>query len=217
MARKQQLMDRNDLVTAALAAGGHRVRYFPIHVQKLCFLIDRELASHVGGPYFRFEPFHYGPFDREVYKALDALADIGRLGKDAEAELVIYCLTPAGQAAGDAILATLPPKVADCLVECARWVRVQSIRGLLTEIYVRYPDMTANSRAPDLVQLARKRRQAQSKGRAFVRGFGSILNFAPRKPKSFSGDVQDAMAADWHAVGDDLRNLMAPFPEFPRG
>lgn len=210
-------MDRNDLVTAALAAGGHRVRYSPAHVQKLFFLIDRELAPHVGGPYFRFEPFHYGPFDREVYRVLDTLASMGRLDTVAKGNLFLYRLTEMGQAMGDAILAARPPEVAACLGECARWVRVQSFRSLVTEIYARYADMAANSRVPDLVEQARERRQTQSKSRAFVRGFGSILNLAPRTPNPFQDDVQKALADDWHAIGDDWRNLVAPFPKFPPG
>ena len=211
------LVDRNDLVTAALAAGGHRVRYSPAHVQKLFFLIDRELAPHVDGPHFRFEPFHYGPFDREVYRVLDTLSSMGRLDKVALGNLYDFGLTGMGQAAGDAILVARPPEVAACLGECARWVRLQSFRSLVTEIYARYPDMAANSRVPDLVQRARDRRQAQSRSRAFMRGVGSILNLAPSNPNPFQGDVQEALAGDWHAIGDDLRKLVAPFPRFPRG
>lgn len=215
--RHAPLVDRNDLVTAALAAGGHRVWYAPAHVQKLFFLIDRELASHVGGPHFRFEPFHYGPFDREVYRALEALPAMGRLDTVAKGNLFIYRLTEMGQAVGDAILAAHPPEVVACLGECARWIRVQSFRSLVTEIYTRYPDMAANSRVPNLVERARERRQTQSKSRSFMRGFGSILNLAPSSPNSFQDDVQKALADDWHAIGDDWRNLAAPFPKFPHG
>ncbi|MCE2467926.1 MAG: hypothetical protein J4G06_07865 [Caldilineaceae bacterium] len=77
--------------------------------------------------------------------------------------------------------------------------------------------MAANSRVPDLVKRARERRQAQSKSRAFVQGFGSILNLAPRTPNPFQDDVQTALADDWHAIGDDWQNLVAPFPKFPHG
>ena len=82
--------------------------YSPAHVQKLFFLIDRELAPHVDGPHFRFEPFHYGPFDREVYRVLDALSSMGRLDKVALGNLYDFGLTGMGQAAGDAILAARP-------------------------------------------------------------------------------------------------------------
>ncbi len=200
-----------------MAAGGHRVRYSPAHVQKLFFLIDQELAPHVGGPHFRFEPFHYGPFDRDVYRVLDALASMGWLDTVAKGNLFLYRLTEMGQAVGDTILAARPPEVAACLGECARWVRVQSFRSLVTEIYARYPGMAANSRVPDLVKRAREQRRTQSKSRAFVQGFGSILNLAPRTPNPFHDDVQKALADDWHAIGDDWRNLVAPFPKFPHG
>ena len=77
--------------------------------------------------------------------------------------------------------------------------------------------MAANSRVPDLVKRAREQRQTQSKSRAFMRGFGSILNLAPGTPNPFQDDARKALADDWRAIGDDWRHLVAPFPQFPHG
>ena len=209
-------MDREDLVTAALAAGGHRVKYLPVHVQKLFFLIDWELASHVGGPHFRFKPFHYGPFDRQVYRVLDSLAEVGILNVIKRSDLPIYRLSSYGQEKGEAILATQIPMVAVSLTECAEWVRMQSFQSLLTEIYARYPKMAAKSKTPELVQRARQRRQNHPNARAFARGLGSLLDLSPNRPASIQDDVQDVLAGDWQAIGDDLRNVVVPFPRFPK-
>jgi hypothetical protein len=46
-------------------------------VQKLLFLIDREIPRLVGGPHFNFQSYDFGPFDRDVYDTLEALAAQG--------------------------------------------------------------------------------------------------------------------------------------------
>ena len=48
---------RFDVVLAVMAAGGAGARYDPVRVQKLFFLIDREIPEFIDGPYFHFEPY----------------------------------------------------------------------------------------------------------------------------------------------------------------
>ena len=50
--RREKHMERPNLVLAALAAGGENASYWPVQVQKLLFLIDREASALVGGPHF---------------------------------------------------------------------------------------------------------------------------------------------------------------------
>jgi hypothetical protein len=69
-------MTRDELVLAAMAPGGG-YRYTPVQVQRLLFLIDRQIPEHVGGPHFHFIPYHCGPFDGAVYNELDLLAATG--------------------------------------------------------------------------------------------------------------------------------------------
>ena len=40
-------MDKRELVLSAMATG-----FYPVHVQKLFFLIDRRLAGDLGGPFY---------------------------------------------------------------------------------------------------------------------------------------------------------------------
>ena len=207
-------MDVKDLVLAALAAGGQRTVYNPTHVQKLFFLIDRELAAWVDGPHFNFQPYHYGPFDRKVYDVLTGLAAKSLVTIHQDNRFPVYALTEQGQFDGYACLAKQSDEVVRSLTQCARWVRTQSFQSLLTEIYERYPDMTVNSRVPDLVERARNRR-AHSSGRAFARGAGSILNFYPERHTTHLKSAAEALAEDWQAIGNDLRNSVVPFPVFP--
>lgn len=207
-------MDVKDLVLAALAAGGQRAVYNPTHVQKLFFLIDRELAAWVDGPYFNFQPYHYGPFDRKVYDVLTTLAAKSLVTIHQENEFPVYALTDQGQFEGYACLSKQSDEVVRCLTQCARWVRTQSFQSLLTEIYARYPDMTVNSHVPDLVERARNRRSS-SPSRAFARGVGSILNFYPERSTTHQRTAAESLAEDWQAIGNDLRNAVVPFPVFP--
>ena len=69
-------MDRKELVLAAMAPadGGW---FTPVQVQKLFFLIDMNIGANVGGPHFAFTPYHYGPFDADVYREIEDLASRG--------------------------------------------------------------------------------------------------------------------------------------------
>ena len=138
-------MDRTNLMLAALAAGGENASFTPVQVQKLFFLIDREIAPLVGGPHFAFKPYDYGPFDRAVYGALDVL----RLG-----ELVnthdtgryrVYQLSPEGYRRGIENLAQLEEPARGFVEQAASWVRRLTFQQLVAAIYKRYPEMKVNS------------------------------------------------------------------------
>ena len=58
-------MTRKEVVLAALAPAKH-APHSPVQVQKLIFLIDRNIPREVGGPHFDFQPYNYGPFDKAV-------------------------------------------------------------------------------------------------------------------------------------------------------
>ena len=60
-------LNQADVIAAAFAAAGPGAAFDPIRVQKLLFLIDREASDQIGGPFFDFQPYHYGPFDRAIY------------------------------------------------------------------------------------------------------------------------------------------------------
>ena len=67
-------MDKKEVLLLGLS-GGHR--FSPVQVQKLFFLIDKNAGVQIGGPFFNFVPYAYGPFDKTVYTELKLLADSG--------------------------------------------------------------------------------------------------------------------------------------------
>lgn len=138
-------MDRNDILLAALAAGGENATFTPVQVQKMFFLIDREASHLVDGPHFNFEAYDYGPFDRGVYDGLDALARVDRARVHNTGRYRVYGLSQTGFHEGSARLAALPAHTRTYIVEVANWVRQLSFEQLVASIYNRYPEMKANS------------------------------------------------------------------------
>jgi len=138
-------MNRSEILLAGLAAGGENATYTPVQVQKLFFLLDREAAAALGGPFFKFVPYDYGPFDQAVYAGLDDLARSDLASIQSTGRYRVYGLSRSGRAEGSRILATLQPATREYVVNVANWVRQLSFQQLVASIYNKYPDMKANS------------------------------------------------------------------------
>lgn len=137
-------MPRQDHVAMALAAGGPRAEYSPVQVQKLLFLIDRKVPQHFGGEQFNFTPYHYGPFDSDVYQVLEAMASEGLVAIRGAGSYRRYSLTEAGHQLGEQELQR-HPGVSGFLIDLAAWVRSLRFEQLVASVYNDYPEMRANS------------------------------------------------------------------------
>jgi uncharacterized protein len=137
---------RSDIVLAALSPAGG-VPHTPVQVQKLLFLVDRNLPSLIGGPKFKFEPYHYGPFDLEVYSTLGDLARQGlvEITQSSSGNWREYRLTPDGQACGQAVQDRLDQRARNYLETASKFVRSLSFTDLVSAIYKAYPEMRARS------------------------------------------------------------------------
>ncbi len=47
----------------------------PVQVQEFLLLPDDNIPDAVEGPHFQFEPYDYGPFDKEMYRVLECPED----------------------------------------------------------------------------------------------------------------------------------------------
>jgi len=139
-------MERDSLILAAMACakGGP---FSPVQVQKLFFLIDNHLGQRVGGPFFKFEPYNYGPFDKEVYHALNSLAQEGlvQISSESASSLTTYAMTLKGQEKGEEEFGKLPRWLQSYLQELVEFIRRLSFAELVSAIYKAYPHMKANS------------------------------------------------------------------------
>ena len=138
-------MQKNEYVLAVLSAGGEKANFSPVQIQKLFFLLDREIPRLTGGPYFDFQPYDFGPFDKNVYDCLDQLELAGLASKIHNAPWRRYSLTPAGHEQGSVLLDTLPGEAVAFISQVGEWVRSLSFSQLVSAIYRQYPDMKANS------------------------------------------------------------------------
>ena len=204
---------RSEIVLAAIAAGGPEARYDPVRAQKLFFLIDREIPEFIGGPYFRFEPHHYGPFDEAVYEELDRLTERQKVSIDTDEGYNRYSLTDTGYAKGTAVLDVLPDPTSSYMENTAKWVRFVPLKQLLSTIYRQYPEMAVNSIIP---QVASGYSHASFRFAmpSFLSGIARTLDFMGTLDGyqlRTSDERLDALAVyhDWSAVGDDLGAAMS--------
>ncbi len=138
-------MNRRQYVLAGMAAGKEAAIFQPVQIQKLFFLLDREIPKHTGGPHFNFSAYDYGPFDSAVYDEVEALAREGLAMVDKSGFYRVYSLTHEGLAQGKAALGELTPQGREYAVKAADWVRAVTFNQLVSAIYDRFPDMKANS------------------------------------------------------------------------
>jgi len=137
-------MDKRDVVLAALAPA-KGVPHTPVQVQKLLFLIDREIPELVDGPHFNFQPYNYGPFDKDVYDVLQELASENYVYIQPEETWNSYGLTVKGQKLGDKKLRDLPKEAQRYIKAASTFVRKLTFGQLVSAIYKAYPEMRANS------------------------------------------------------------------------
>ena len=137
-------MTKKEIVLAALAPA-KTSEHSPVQVQKLLFLIDANLASTLGGPFFSFKPYHYGPFDKGVYEALEELASEGLVEICLDRHWKSYRLTEAGERKALEIFENLPANARDYISKVSAFVRHTTFSQLVSSIYKAYPEMRKNS------------------------------------------------------------------------
>ncbi len=137
-------MKRKEIILAAFAPAEGAL-HSPTQIQKLLFLIDKQIPKLVGGPHFKFEPYDYGPFDKTIYD------DLGEMELDGLLEMVQdktwhSCrLTFNGQKEGDRLLTSIPEKGSEFIRKISLFVRQLSFAELVSAIYKAYPEMKKNS------------------------------------------------------------------------
>ena len=208
--------NREDIVAAAFAAAGPGASFDPIRVQKLLFLIDRAVSVRIGGPFFQFEPYHYGPFDRAIYDVVRGMVTAREVLSDAAGPYRRYSLTPAGYRRGKAMLSSFSAPVADYFVRAARWIRLMPYRRMLAAIYREYPEMAKNSVVRDLGS-----ERPATRWDPFLRGVTQAFDLTGAMDRSPDSEVglqsdADALHDAWRTVGDDLEEAMVRFGESER-
>lgn len=141
-------MRRQDVLLAVLAASGGDP-YSPAQIQKAMFLVDRNVSKlFAEGLKYNFVPYDYGPFDKQVYEDVHALASDGGHATVSAAtgrRWNEYRATAQGVARGTELLNGMNEKTAAYIREVSTWVRSLTFSQLVSAIYREYPEMKENS------------------------------------------------------------------------
>ena len=138
------LSARQNFMLAVLASVEEAKAFSPVQIQKLFFLLDQEAGTLIHGPYFRFVPYDYGPFDRAAYDELDYLSGIG-LVRITEGRYRLYSLSSEGYLIGRRALSVYQDNIQSYFTACAKWVLSLNFDQLVAAIYNKYPEMRVNS------------------------------------------------------------------------
>lgn len=139
-------MDREEIVLIVLSAGGNS-KYTPVQIQKVFFLVDKLIGDKIGGPFFKFVPYHYGPFDKSIYADLDSLKDkeLVLINSTPLSSLKTFSLTDKGIERGQELMTKLGDKERKHIDKLNEYVRKLSFSQLVSSIYKAFPEMKKNS------------------------------------------------------------------------
>lgn len=137
-------MNQREIILAGLTPA-KGAAHTPVQVQKMFFLLDRNITEALGGPFFNFQPYNYGPFDKTVYDVLEQLTVEDLVDIDLEYNWRTYKLTVQGQEEGENIFEALPEYIQGYIESVSVFVRSLSFTQLVRAIYKAYPEMKQNS------------------------------------------------------------------------
>jgi len=137
--------DKKDIILLALsAASSSDQEYDSVQVQKLLFLIDKKIGNQIGGPYFHFIPYNYGPFDKEIYSKIAELSTDTQVSINKNRDIT-YKLTAKGKENGDKLMQVLSKEIQTFIKNLNTFVTELSFSDLIAAIYKEYPEMRKNS------------------------------------------------------------------------
>jgi DNA-binding PadR family transcriptional regulator len=134
------------VLVAIAAAGGEPVA--PVQLQKSLFLLGKELPGEVGADFFKFKPYHFGPFSATIYQDAERLEAAGLVRIDREEpgrSWALYMATQAGLDVAAAVAKTKSQRAVQYLRAAVQWARGLSFTELVSAIYRRYPEQRVNS------------------------------------------------------------------------
>lgn len=140
------MLSKEEFVLAVLSASENN-RYTPVQIQKIFFILDREIPEHISGPVFDFKPYDYGPFDSTIYQIMEMLIEKGYVSRHGESieKSRSYSLTTDGRVAGNSHLKTLNDSANSYIADVISFVSKLGFSQLVQAIYKKYPDMKVNS------------------------------------------------------------------------
>jgi len=135
-------MSRIDWNLLVLAAG-EGAPLQPVQLQKALFLLGQKATAWVEKNFYTFEPYDYGPFDKEIYSDVDRLVADG-LAYVQSGRMKVFGATAKGVSRAEELGAKIPEMWA-YVKQLVAWVRGLSFNDLVRAIYAEYPAYRAKS------------------------------------------------------------------------
>ena len=136
-------LNRTAVLLAVLAAADGYM-FTLLQLQNAMFLIDHNAAGIKWKlDRYKFEPHHYGPFDRQVHQDIEQLYSDGMavISKETDSPLSKYGCSPEGIESGQKILLQLPELDQRYITRVANWVREASFYQMVSAVCSEYPTM----------------------------------------------------------------------------
>lgn len=119
----------------------------PAQLQKSLFLLKENKPSAVGKEFYKFKPYNYGPFCKDIYSDTKQLESEGliKFTRPIGKGWAGYSLTEEGKKRVGELITEAKEEDLKYLSEIVNWVRSISFKQLLTAIYQEYPKYKINS------------------------------------------------------------------------
>lgn len=116
-----------------------------VRAQKGLFVVRQELKP---SKFYKFAPYHFGPFCSDIYRDAETLAQNGLLVEVPEdgGRYTSYQITPQGQHDAEQLALRLDSDTRDFLVRVRAWAQSLGFNQLLRSIYNKWPETKVNSR-----------------------------------------------------------------------
>ena len=140
------MLEGKDFLLLVVAAGENKP-LTPVQLQKTLFLINEAKLLEADESLYNFKPYHYGPFDAQVYNDADILGNEGLVYRLASEEggWTNTVISPAGLDKAKKIREELPGPWVQYIHELVGWAQKLTFRELVSVIYKMYPQYRENS------------------------------------------------------------------------
>ena len=136
---------REDWLLLVVAAGDKPLT--PVQLQKTLFLIKEASLPNLPDDFYDFVPYHFGPYDAQVYQDADALQERGLMVRHRAAggTWTDTSITGSGRSKAEALEGELPEDSKNYLHKVVEWAQRLTFSQLVGAIYRKYPNYRANS------------------------------------------------------------------------
>lgn len=135
-------MNRTDILLAIIASAEGKPLQ-PVHLQKVAFLVGDEFERELGGDFYTFQKYRYGPFSAAIYQDAEMLAYWGlvKIRPFENGNKREYSVTDRHVIED----LNIPERVLTYIRETVAWACRQSFAELVRSIYSMYPEYQENS------------------------------------------------------------------------